>query len=119
MTAARPYDRLLLLATLALVGLGLLMVYSSTAVVTPVMERKNITEFFYLKKHSFTLLIGLAAMFVAYRADREMLRRMAIPLMLISLVLLLLCLSRGWASRRAARGGGSGYGPPRSSPRSW
>jgi cell division protein FtsW len=86
----RPYDRLLMFSTLALVVLGVLMVYSSTSVVTPVMERKNITEFFYLKKHLVTVAFGCVAMFMAYRVDRAMLKKTAIPLLLLSLVLLLL-----------------------------
>lgn len=90
MNMVRSYDRFLLLATLALVTLGAVMVYSSTAVVTPVMERKNITEFFYLKKHLFTICIGLVAMYAAYRFDRNKLRSLALPLLLLSLVLLLL-----------------------------
>jgi len=84
------YDRLLLLSTLALVTLGVLMVYSSTSVITPVMQRKNISEFFYLKKHLFTVLLGCVAMYTAYRADRGLLKRMAIPLLAVSLVLLLM-----------------------------
>lgn len=86
----RSYDRLLLISTLALVALGVLMVYSSTSVVTPVMQRKHITEFFYLKKHLFTVALGCVAMYMAYRMDRDLLKRMALPLLLISFVLLLL-----------------------------
>lgn len=90
MNTARSCDRLLLMASLALVGLGILMVYSSTAVVTPVMERKNITELYYLKKHLFTVALGLVAMYMAYKVDRELLKKLAIPLLILSMLLLLL-----------------------------
>jgi cell division protein FtsW len=88
--AERSYDRLLLISTLALVALGVLMVYSSTSVVTPVMERKHIAEFFYLKKHLFTVAIGLVGMYMACKVDRDLLKKMAIPLLLLALILLLM-----------------------------
>jgi len=84
------YDRLLLLSTLALLALGVVMVYSSTAVVTPVMEKKNITQFFYLRKHLVTVILGFIVMFVAYRVDRDILKQLAIPLLVLSFVLLML-----------------------------
>jgi len=65
MMPVRSYDRLLLISSLALVSLGVLMVFSSTSVITPVMERKNITELFYLKKHLFTVALGLIVMYIS------------------------------------------------------
>ncbi len=90
MMERRSCDRLLLFASIMLVGFGAVMVYSSTAVVTPVMERKHITELYYLKKHMFTMLLGFIAMYVAYKVDREILRKLAIPILFISFVMLLL-----------------------------
>ena len=90
MTYTRPYDRLLLLSTLALVGLGALMIYSSTSVVTPMMAKRNISEYYYFKKHLVTVFISFIAMAIAYKADMATLRDKAVPLMLISFVLLLL-----------------------------
>jgi cell division protein FtsW len=86
----RPHDRLLLLATILLVGFGALMVYSSTSVVTPVFARRNISQFFYFKRHLLTLAMGVAVMFLASRAKVETLRKIAVPLLVFSFVLLIL-----------------------------
>ena len=73
-----------------LLGIGVLMVYSSTSVVTPTLAKKNVSEYYYLKKHVFTMLMGLGAMFAVYRVRPELLKKLAIPLLVGSLVLLLL-----------------------------
>ena len=56
------YDRWLLMGALLLLGFGALMIYSSTSVITPIMSRKHITEFYYFKKHLFTMGLGFVAM---------------------------------------------------------
>jgi cell division protein FtsW len=86
----RTYDRLLLLATILLVGFGALMVYSSTSVVTPVFARRNISQFFYFRRHLLTLVMGVVVMFLASRAKVETLRKIAVPLLVFSFVLLIL-----------------------------
>jgi cell division protein FtsW len=90
MIGLRTYDRWLLFATLALVALGTLMVYSSTSVVTPALERKQVSEFYYLKKHLFTVLLSLIAMWVAYVIDQRTLRKLPLIVLVLSLVLLLM-----------------------------
>jgi cell division protein FtsW len=84
------YDRLLLLTTFSLVVFGALMIYSSTSVVTPVLAKKGITEFYYFKRHMFTILIGFIFMFLAYRVRPLYLKKIAIPLLIFSFVLLIL-----------------------------
>jgi len=84
------YDRWLLFATLLLVGFGALMVYSSTSVVTPVFARRNITQFFYFKRHLFTILIGVCFMYGSSRISMATLKNMAVPLLIFSFVLLVL-----------------------------
>jgi cell division protein FtsW len=90
MSFMRAYDRWLLFATLLLVGLGALMIYSSTSVITPVMAKKNITHFYYFNKHLFTMAMGFVVMFAAYRVKPEMLMRLALPLLGLSFMLLIL-----------------------------
>lgn len=90
MIEARRCDRLLLMTTLALVSIGAVMIYSSTSVITPALARKNVTEYYYFKKHLFTVFIGLSVMFAAYRTSPEVLRKMAIPLLAVSMLLLVL-----------------------------
>lgn len=66
------------------------MVYSSTSVVTPVLARRNISQFFYFKRHIFTLAIGAFFLYAASRVSVHTLKRFALPLLLFSFVLLLL-----------------------------
>jgi cell division protein FtsW len=84
------YDRLLLLSTLVLVVFGALMIYSSTSVITPALAKKGATEFYYFKRHIFTIFVGLCFMFLAYTVKPASLKKIAIPLLLFSFVLLLL-----------------------------
>lgn len=86
----KTYDKLLLFLMLLLLSFGALMIYSSTSVVTPLHAKKNITEFYFFKRHLFTLVIGVAAMFFAYRLKPSVLKKMAIPLLVCSFILLLL-----------------------------
>lgn len=84
------YDRWILLLTSILIGIGVIMVYSSTSVVTPVFEKRNITSFFYFKRHLFTVIIGIVFMYAAYKTNIEKLKKMAVPLLILSFVLLIL-----------------------------
>jgi cell division protein FtsW len=86
----RPVDRLLLLVMLLLLAFGSLMIYSSTSVITPLLAQKKITAFYYFKRHIFTVLLGGAAMFFTYRVNPSSLRKYAVPLLVLSFVLLLL-----------------------------
>jgi cell division protein FtsW len=90
MMAVRTYDRWLLILALMLVCFGALMVYSSTSVVTPGMEKKRISEFYYFKKHIFSMAIGLVVMYAAYRVRPSCIRKAAVPLLVLSFVLLVL-----------------------------
>lgn len=86
----KTYDKLLLFFMLLLLSFGALMIYSSTSVVTPLLAKKNITEFYYFKRHLFTMVLGVIAMFFAYKLKPSLLKRMAIPLLIFSFVLLIL-----------------------------
>ncbi len=90
MSFGKTYDRWLLIITLLLTGFGMLMIYSSTSVVTPTLAKRNITEFYYFKKHLFTVAVGLIVMFAASKVSPALLRKLAIPLLLVSFVLLIL-----------------------------
>ena len=99
------YDKWLLLVAVLLVGFGALMIYSSTSVVTPVLARKGVKEFYYFKRHIFTILVGFACMFAAYRMGTSFIRKISIPLLVFSFFLLILVfvphigVSAGGASR--------------------
>ena len=86
----KTYDGFLLFFMLLLLSFGALMIYSSTSVVTPLLAKKNITEFYYFKRHIFTMVIGIIVMLFAYRVKPSMLKKTAIPLLIFSFVLLIL-----------------------------
>lgn len=96
MTLERNCDRWLLATVLILIAIGVLMVYSSTSVITPSLEKKKVSEYYYLKKHIFTLAIGVAVMFATYRVRPEVLRKLAIPILMMALGLLLLVFAPGF-----------------------
>ncbi|MBI5102879.1 MAG: putative lipid II flippase FtsW [Nitrospirae bacterium] len=87
---SRTYDRGLLLAMLLLISFGSLMIYSSTSVITPLLAKRNITEFYYFKRHIFTLVLGFIVMLFAYRLKPSFLNRASVPLLVISFVLLVM-----------------------------
>jgi len=91
----RSYDRWLLAITLLLMMFGALMIYSSTSVITPVMERKHLTEFYYFKKHIVAMLMGLLVLSGAYRMPVQYLKKAALPLLVFSAVLLMLVFVNG------------------------
>lgn len=84
------HDRWLLLITFLLIGFGSLMIYSSTSVVTPSLGKKNVTQFFYFKKHLFTMLLGFGFMFAVYRLRPDTIKKIALPLIVFSFLLLIL-----------------------------
>jgi len=83
-------SKLLLIVTALLTVFGALMIYSTTSVITPVLAKKGVTEFYYFKRHMFTILIGFVFMFCAYLLKPSFIKKMAIPLLILSFVLLLL-----------------------------
>jgi cell division protein FtsW len=85
----QPPDRLLLLVTLFLVGLGIVMIYSASAI--RAQERFGDPTFF-LKKQLISAAVGLLAMAWAAGRDLRTFQRMTPILILGSLLLLLLVL---------------------------
>ena len=86
----RTYDKALLLIMLLMLAFGALMIYSSTAVITPLLAKKKITEFYYFKRHLFTMGLGSAALLVAYRLKPAFLKKISVPLLVFSFFLLML-----------------------------
>ncbi len=86
----RSYDKMLFFAMAALIVFGTIMIYSSTGVVVPAQEKKSITEFYYVKRHLITMVLGTIALLVAYRFKAHDLEKMAIPLLIFSGILLVL-----------------------------
>jgi cell division protein FtsW len=85
------YDRWILITTVVLVCFGALMIYSSTSVVTPVLAKKNVTEFYYFKRHIFTIAIGFFILFLtSWKLKLSLVQRYATHLLVLSFILLIL-----------------------------
>jgi len=86
------FDRLLLLAVMALVSLGLVMVYSASAIAA---QQKLGDSFYYLKRQAVAAGIGLLAMAVALKIGYRKLARLAYPLLVCAVIGLVLVLIPG------------------------
>jgi len=92
----KKYDKWVLVIVILLILVGLMAVYSSTSVVSPDMIEKyrkrglEVSQFAYIKKQLFTILLGIIAMFIAFKVRLEHLKKMSIPLLVLSLISLLL-----------------------------
>ncbi|MGQ0504208.1 MAG: putative lipid II flippase FtsW [Myxococcaceae bacterium] len=86
------FDPLLLGAVLALVALGLVMVYSSSAVTA---QDKLGDSFHYLKRQFAAAIVGLVAMAVVLKVGYRKLARYAYPLLLLAIILLIAVLIPG------------------------
>ncbi|MBI4413640.1 MAG: FtsW/RodA/SpoVE family cell cycle protein, partial [candidate division NC10 bacterium] len=91
--SGRGHDKLLFTATLILVGLGVVMVYSASAI--RAQERFGDPAFF-LKKQVLWALIGVTGMVWLMGRDYRGLRPVVLPLLLLSLGMLVLVLVPGF-----------------------
>ncbi|MFB1481339.1 putative lipid II flippase FtsW [Corallococcus sp. RDP092CA] len=80
------FDPILLCAVLALVALGLVMTYSASAVLA---QDKLGDSLYFLKRQLSAAGLGLVAMAVAMKLGWRKLARLAYPLLLIAIVLLI------------------------------
>ncbi|HZO91049.1 MAG TPA: putative lipid II flippase FtsW [Chthonomonadaceae bacterium] len=90
-----PVDRLLFTATLALLVIGLWMVFDASYVKTLDSARMGHDAFFFVKRQAVGAILGLGALFTMMRVGYWHLRRLAVPLMLLGLV----CLCAVWLPR--------------------
>jgi cell division protein FtsW len=86
------YDPLLLVAVLSLVGFGLVMVYSASAITA---QAKLGDSFFFLKRQAVAAGIGLFAMAAAMKLGYRRMARLAYPLLMLTVVLLVVVLVPG------------------------
>jgi cell division protein FtsW len=89
----RPsYDPLLLAAVLGLVGFGLVMVYSASAITA---QEKLGDSFYFLKRQAVAAGIGLFGMAVAMKLGYRRMARLAYPLLIVAILLLVAVLVPG------------------------
>src|SRR5208337_515949 len=105
----QSYDRLLLFVVLLLILVGLMAVYSSTSVISPDLLEKYhkkgvmLSQFGFIKKQLLTMGLGLIAMFIAFKMPLSLVRKMSIPLLVISLVCLLMVFTKFGIAAGGAR----------------
>ncbi|MCE5312453.1 MAG: putative lipid II flippase FtsW [Nitrospiraceae bacterium] len=103
------HDKWIVVLLILLIIIGLTAVYSSTSVLSPDLVDKykkkgvELTQFFYLKRQLFTLMLGIIAMLVAYRLPADLLKKLSIPMLAVSMVCLLLVFTPLGVSAGGAR----------------
>ncbi len=86
------YDLMIMLMAIALTCFGVVMVYSASSV----MAAKRFHDgFFFLKRQGLFALLGFALMLGTMRIDYQFWRKLAAPILLVCLVLLVLVLIPG------------------------
>ena len=76
-------------AALVLVSIGIVMVYSASAILAA--DRFG-DPYFFLKKQLFWVLLGLGGLWAAQALDYKHLERAAVPLLVVAAALLVLVL---------------------------
>lgn len=86
-TSLEPYDWALLWAVFALLGLGLVMVYSASIAIADAKSLHH-QPAFYLIRHAMYLVVGLSAAYAAFQLPSSLWQKMA-PFLFIGVVLCL------------------------------
>lgn len=110
MRSVRVY---IILILLTLLGIGTVMIYSSSSIYAWNLKGDS---FFYFKRHLFYLLCGFILMSFSMAVSHDLLQKLAKPLFLLSLFLLFLSLIPGFSrevagARRWIRIGSFGFQP--------
>ncbi|MBF0554204.1 MAG: putative lipid II flippase FtsW [Nitrospirae bacterium] len=88
------FDKILFVSVLCLIFVGVFMVYSATSVVAPSRTETaasvaSLTDLRYLKKHLASIILGFVLMALMYKVNAESLKKAALPLLVVSVLLLL------------------------------
>ena len=93
-SALAPYDWPLLWTVLALLGIGLVMVYSASAAIAEA-KSANQQPAFYLIRHAIYLVVGLAAAYAVFQMPSSLWQKLAPWLFVLGVVLLIAVLIPG------------------------
>ena len=85
-----PPDFVLFIITLTLIGVGLVMVFSSSAVTSNIRYGD---AYYYFKRQLIWVLVGLAALIFMMKINFNRLRPLAVPVMVIALITLILVIT--------------------------
>ncbi|MGI9859933.1 putative lipid II flippase FtsW [Moorella naiadis] len=97
---AGPFDFWLFLAVMLLLGMGVIMIFSASALTSSYNYGDAL---YFLKRQLVWALLGLTGLFLALQFDYTRLKSLAAPFLGLAMVLLLLVLAVGIASRGSAR----------------
>lgn len=85
-----PPDFILFITTLALIGIGLVMVFSSSAVTSSV----NYDDaYYYFKKQLLWAIVGIFTMIVVMKINYVKLKELSLPILIIAVICLILVLT--------------------------
>lgn len=84
-SANKDYDRVLLLTTILLLGIGLIMVFSASFVIA---EENSGDSYYFLKRQALWIAIGLAALYLFSRIHYLKLKKLSLVILLLNFVLL-------------------------------
>ena len=93
-------DGLLLISALFLVGIGIVMIYSTSSLLA---ERNYHDAYFFLRRQLVAAALGLGLMYLAMHFNYENYRKLTLPLLLLSMVLLAVVLIPGVSPHRGSR----------------
>ncbi len=96
MRGKRRLDLILLFTTLALVGAGVVMVYSTSAIIAG--DRFG-DPYYFLKRQAFYAMVGFVLMIFLMFFPYEILKRLAYPILFLSILLLIAVLIPGIGHR--------------------
>lgn len=96
----RPWDGWLLLVVCALLGIGVVMIYSASGITATWLAGDSA---FFLKRQLIYVGVGLAALIVGMKVDYRWYRRLAWPIFGVTIALLILVLIAGTEVNGARR----------------
>ena len=83
------FDHILLFVVVALMGVGLVMVYSASSITSLAQMSDSL---YYFKRQLLWVIVGLAAMLLTSGIPYNKLEKIAVPLLGIAIVLLIIVL---------------------------
>lgn len=100
-----PPDFILFITVITLLGMGLIMVFSSAAITTSVEYGD---AYYYFKKQLIWAVLGIAALIVLMKLNYSKIKDLAIPLIIVAFICLILVIPLGAEAGGAVRSLGVG-----------
>ena len=94
-TPLADYDQGLVWAVVGLLGMGLVMVYSSSIAIAEASRVTGHQPMYFLMRHALFMAVGLAAAVIAFQVPMRLWQQAALPLFLLGVGLLVLVLLPG------------------------